>query len=312
MTVAEVLFYLLDLREVEVPVFLRYTDDSEMSLSVSKSLIAYKGFSAKDMASKFVYEQSSDRCYGQNAEVVFRALRKVLKDSGSDVNTRIFEAAKAQFNGSGSYGNGAAMRTAPVALFMYNKSEDEMVELAQNVAKITHAHPLGVDGAVLLCLAIRQALDLENKEVDYVAFTNALVEKMKKYQLAGEEPVNFIHKLEEMKALLDEKDIDVKKVVTSLGNEVVALKSVVTAIYCYLRTQRRSAIVQDEVTRAEMTLQMAITFGGDVDTIATMAGAITGAHLGMDAVDTLLLRNCEGRGETERLAKKFYKLYKSN
>lgn len=48
---------------------------------------------------------------------VFKALRETNYED-------VFLPAKLQFKGSGSYGNGAAMRIAPIATFGYSKGED--------------------------------------------------------------------------------------------------------------------------------------------------------------------------------------------
>lgn len=57
------------------------------------------------------------------------------------------------FAGAGSYGNGAAMRVTPIALVDY-QSADEMIEVARQSARITHAHAMGVEGAVLQAVAV--------------------------------------------------------------------------------------------------------------------------------------------------------------
>ena len=59
-----------------------------------------------------------------------------------------FGPAKEQFNGSGSYGNGGAMRVAPLALFCHSDYK-ELISLVQQSAEITHTHKLGYNGAIL-------------------------------------------------------------------------------------------------------------------------------------------------------------------
>ncbi len=45
-----------------------------------------------------------------------------------------------QFNGSGSYGNGAAMRVHPVALHCHGRKREEMEGVAKAQALLTHSH----------------------------------------------------------------------------------------------------------------------------------------------------------------------------
>jgi ADP-ribosylglycohydrolase len=61
------------------------------------------------------------------------------------------------------------------------------------------------------------------------------------------------------------------------------------------------------------TIRIAIAVGGDVDTTAAMAGAISGAHLGLGAVPSNLAERLTDQGswgldELERLAGEGYKL----
>lgn len=62
--------------------------------------------------------------------------------------TEVLLPAKEQFKGQGSFGNGAAMRVAPVALFCYNHYEN-LRNMAKNQSLLTHTHKIGVDGAIL-------------------------------------------------------------------------------------------------------------------------------------------------------------------
>jgi len=60
----------------------------------------------------------------------------------------LFGPAKQQFNGSGSYGNGGAMRVAPLALFCHSDYK-ELINLVRQSAEITHTHKQGYNGTIL-------------------------------------------------------------------------------------------------------------------------------------------------------------------
>ena len=53
---------------------------------------------------------------------------------------------------------------------------------------------------------------------------------------------------------------------------------------------------------------MAISLGGDTDTIATMAAAIAGAHYGIDAVPKSWQAGCEGVSDAMKFAEELHKL----
>merc|ERR1719188_2029795 len=67
-----------------------------------------------------------------------------------------------QFNGSGSYGNGAGMRAHPIALACYNDDPEEVVKIAGDVAKLTHYHHLGMTGGIMQTMAVYHALHAES------------------------------------------------------------------------------------------------------------------------------------------------------
>ena len=92
-----------------------------------------------------------------------------------------------------------------------------------------------------------------------------------------------------------------------LGNSVAALTSVPTAIYCAERAREKIPGLADECefTRA---LQLAYTFGGDTDTIGSMAGAIVGARIGAARIPDKLKILCEGFDHAEKQADLLYKL----
>lgn len=60
----------------------------------------------------------------------------------------VWKPAAEQFSGSGSYGNGGAMRVSPVALFAF-KNYDSLIQIAEQTTRLTHTHPLGINGAIL-------------------------------------------------------------------------------------------------------------------------------------------------------------------
>lgn len=136
----------------------------------------------------------------------------------------------------GSYGNGSAMRVSPVG--MYAKSLDEALELARITASVTHNHPEGIKGAQAVAAAVYMQL---NEEFDVKGEVKRYVE------------ANFGY------------DLDIK--LEDLRNEyqfdASCQGSVPIAIMAFL--QRYNALD---------TLRLAISMGGDSDTIGCMATSI--------------------------------------
>lgn len=230
------------------------------------------------------------------------------------------------------------MRCGPIAIYGYSMDERKLIELATNCARITHSNLLGYNGAVLQCLAIHQALHVPTIKTvaDVNAFLNKLIEKMLKVELECEKNelnnttsnngnngssgggcnidrtlTPFTDKLKKVKEMLNNEfkggSYSVEKIVTYLGNDISALKSVPTAIYAALRCQFALDAL-DHSCPVVRTLYYSISFGGDTDTIASMACSISGALCGIESIPRILLRHCENNDIMEKLATDLFKL----
>ena len=262
-----------------------WTDDTHMMIGVAESLIAKKGFDGNHMAWTFIknYELEPWRGYASGPPRVFKWIK-----AGVPWN----EAAKRLFGGMGSYGNGAAMRVAPVGLLYYDDFEKlRLVACGQSL--ITHTHELGVEGAVLQAFAVALAVKEDPSEgLDAHAFLGKLL------GLATSSV--YKEKLETALSLLNEKP-DKHKVVERLGNTVEAYNSVPTAIYCFLRNHESF----------KEAVSYAVSLGGDTDTIAAMTGAISGAYHGVTVIPEEWMNKLEKKAYIEKLAEELWKLKRS-
>src|SRR5258708_9801166 len=89
------------------------------------------------------YKQDAYRGYGPGMHVLLKQI-----DGGQSWQ----EASQGQFAGQGSFGNGAAMRVAPLGAY-FADSIETVIEQAQASAEVTHAHPEGVAGAIAVAVA---------------------------------------------------------------------------------------------------------------------------------------------------------------
>jgi poly(ADP-ribose) glycohydrolase ARH3 len=260
---------------------LAYTDDTHMMIGTAESLVQKEGFDGEHMAHVFIrnYEMEPWRGYGPGPPNVFRMIR-----AGEDWN----KAAEKLYHG-GSYGNGAAMRIAPVAVF-YHNDLTMLREVAFRSSQITHSHVLGKEGAALQAYAIALAVGRESgKRFDSRGFLSRL-DGLIQHE-------TYRKKLEGLTMLLGEGDK--AKVVAEMGNTVEAFNSVPTAIYSFVShpDSFREAIL------------FAINLGGDTDTIAAMTGAISGAYLGVEAVPNKWRLKLENRLYIEELATVLYDIW---
>ncbi|XP_064162675.1 ADP-ribosylhydrolase ARH3 [Anguilla rostrata] len=289
---------------------LQYSDDTAMTRCVVQSLLTRGGFDQQDMAHRFAeeYRRSPGRGYGSG---VIQVLRKLASPQLSDV----FQPARAQFGGRGSFGNGGAMRAAPFALAFRNIAD--VKRYAGLGAMLTHSCSLGYNGAVLQALAVHYAL--QGALAVPQAFINKLISEMEAVEsedqarsdarALNEPELPFCARLHRVKELMEQSSVSVEEVISELGNGIAALHSVPTAIFCALHCLEPRAGLPEQYGGLERTLAYCLALGGDTDTIACMAGAIAGAHYGADAIPPSWQRCCEGAEEAEAWASRLHLLY---
>ncbi len=127
-----------------------YTDDTEMALSIVQTLVACGQIETDALAENFALRYDPRRGYGTGAHGLLQSFRQ-----GASWKT----AAQAMFGGKGSYGNGAAMRIAPLGGFLAGDMET-VVDNAARSARVTHAHAEGIAGAVAVAVAAASAWEM--------------------------------------------------------------------------------------------------------------------------------------------------------
>ncbi|MGN6110454.1 MAG: ADP-ribosylglycohydrolase family protein, partial [Kofleriaceae bacterium] len=122
-----------------------WTDDTAMALSIVEVLGRHGEIDPDALAEAFArrWAENPHREYGPGA---FDLLARV-----SDGAPWRREAQR-MFDGQGSYGNGAAMRAAPIGAY-FADDLDRTVAEALRSAEPTHAHPDGAAGAVAVAVA---------------------------------------------------------------------------------------------------------------------------------------------------------------
>ena len=254
---------------------LRYTDDTHMTLGLAESLVKKSEFDGRHVAMTFArnYGQEPWRGYGSGPPQVFR-----LMEEGVPWD----EAGKMLFAGKGSYGNGAAMRVTPCGL-LYHRHLEKAAFMAGQSAMITHAHDLGIEGAVLQACTVAFLVNIDpSVPLDLSALLGFL-------DTCAGSPV-YREKLLQVRELATQAPVD--EIARQVGNGIAAYEAVPAALWALLRNPGSfSGVVLD-----------AISLGGDTDTIASMAGALSGAYLGEPAIPGVWRERVEGAGRLRGLA----------
>ncbi len=256
---------------------LRWTDDTQMSLDLAQSLVTDRGLQLEALARRFAASYRWTRGYGPGAAKLLKRIRR--GQPWQDANVAIYP--------DGSFGNGGAMR-APVIGLAYGRDLERVPAAAADSARITHAHPLGIQGAVLIALATAHALrDTPSEQaldqLKSVCSQPALSERLTQAQLW----------------LAEQAEPDPAEVARTLGHGIIAAESCVTAVYLAHRHMHAPFAALQAFVHA---------CGGDVDTIGAMAGAIWGAARGAEHLDEATLAQLEDRARIAALAEQLHEL----
>ncbi|AZM59660.1 MULTISPECIES: ADP-ribosylglycohydrolase family protein [unclassified Streptomyces] len=121
----------------------QWTDDTEMACSVVAVLAAHRRIDQDALAESFAAHHDFDRGYGPAVNRLLRLVRE-----GGDWR----ELSAALFNGQGSWGNGAAMRIAPLGAW-YADDPEQATHQAEVSSYPTHQHREAVVGAMAVAAA---------------------------------------------------------------------------------------------------------------------------------------------------------------
>ena len=261
---------------VQESLILRYTDDTAMSVGLAESLAHNGGLDSRHLGDTFRrnYNREPWRGYASGPPAVF-----ALVASG---DWTYEQAAASLFGGSGSYGNGAAMRNAPVGL--YYRDSPELYERCRQASAVTHTHPVGIDGAAVLARAVGLALEsdprkeLRPEEVARVLLGFARTEEM------GRRLEALVRVLGSRAGAVEAAD--------ALGRGIAVQDSLPFALYAFLR----------HPDSFEECLFCAILNGGDRDTLGAMACAVSGARVGLKGIPDRWRLKLENHQRIEGLA----------
>src|SRR4030066_487110 len=233
----------------------QYTDDTDMTLALTESIIQCDKVDPQDIGKQFSLYCDLARGYAIGAIKSILALRAGLK--WHQVARIVFE--------NGSFGNGAAMRVSPVGLF-YHHDLESLQEAAIKQANIPHTHPLGQWGAVMQAAAVGLAVNQNPRE----PFKKEEV-TVQLREVLWQGPIEYVRALNKIEEMFGQgKKLQDLEVVQSFGNGVEAQFSVPSA--CFIAITYSPDFCD--------AIRAAISLGGDTDTIAGMVGAIVGAHVG--------------------------------
>lgn len=240
-----------------------WTDDTAMALSLVEVLHRHGRVDQQALADRFaaVYAADPHRNYGAS-----------MQDTLSRIHAGEpwTPVVAGQFDGVGSWGNGAAMRVAPLGA-LFADDLDMVVGEATRSAVVTHGHPEAAAGAVAVALAAALAARGISGDALLVEVAQRMPDGAVKQGVDRAAEIGLRASPYAAAAIL------------GCGQQMSAMDTVPFALWCAARHL-------DDLIEALWT---AVTPGGDTDTVCAMVGGIVAAASGLDAVPARWLAECE-------------------
>jgi ADP-ribosylglycohydrolase len=233
-----------------------------MACSVHLILATHHAIDQDALAASFARRHDFDRGYGPATGRMLRLVRE-----GGDWRS----LAASLFDSSGSWGNGAAMRVAPVGAFF----ADDPAEAARQAAlsaTVTHTHPEAVAGAIAVAAAAAQAA---SGPLPPGPFIDRVLEHVP--------PGKVRDGIEEARRMLTVADPQTAAYFLGNGREVAAHDTVPFTIWAAAR----------HLADFEQAIWATAAAGGDIDTTCAIVGGITAAGAGPGRLPEAWLRAAE-------------------
>ena len=230
-----------------MPSTLRVTDDTQLTIATSESIVDTRVVSPENVANHFVRWFRERRISGIGSSTL-KALTEL--DAGG-------HWAMVGATGERSAGNGAAMRIAPIAFFL-NPDVDADRRTIRDICRITHRNDEAYIGALAVLRSIRYVVD--GGELSPDVFTH-LIDSL---------PDSNVR---DRLIVVRDSSLSVDGYVTRFGATGYVADSVPLAILAAIR----ASDIMDSIKQL-------VQSGGDTDTIASMFGQIFGASRGVESL----------------------------
>ncbi len=258
----------------------QYSDDTQLARELMQSYAARGRFDPGDYAGRIAAIFSEGRIVGRGSATEQAARRLAAGVPWDEAGTP-----------PPSAGNGSAMRAGPVGLLFYDDPEG-LVRAAHDQGFITHRDARCSAGAIAVAGAVALALTGSGEPAEPLDFLGRLSEMVVRKDAAFAEAVFRLSGRvslppEEAAVHISRAGLE-KRIDEGWGGEITpfVVPSVLWSLYSFLTSP-------DDYMQ---TIRTAIAVGGDVDTTAAMAGAISGARLGLEAMPEKLVGRLTDRG----------------
>jgi ADP-ribosylglycohydrolase len=238
----------------------RFTDDTIMAISICACLERFGGIEPEWLAESFARHYDPERGYGHAMNALLMRLNAIGASNW-------FEEAQELFDGEGSFGNGAAMRVAPLGAYFAHDLH-VVAEQAALSSIATHCHPEGVAGAV--AVAIGAAIASRDRHASRPFEATAFLEAVRAHT-----PASAVRDGMERALQLPASTTPLDAALTiGNGTRATAPDTVPFALWSAARS----------LHSYEDALWETVNGGGDIDTNCAIVGGIVATHTGAQAI----------------------------
>lgn len=260
-----------------------YTDDTQMSLATAQGCLnAYQ-----NQKEGRIFELAAEvyQCYLEWLATQNDPHQKRFPGITCLSSLRSGKMGTIEKKINNSKGCGGVMRTAPAGLAF---SSDAAFRRGADFAAITHGHPSGYVSAGFLSEMIAHII--EGKKLEEAIERS--IKTLKTYD-GHEETLGCVQRALTLSAGQD----PVEDSIAAIGEGWVGEEALAIALYCSLK-------FPDDWTSGTLA---AINHSGDSDSTGSIAGAILGTLLGVDAIPNKWVRGVENAEKIQKFAEELFR-----
>ncbi len=250
----------------------QYTDDTQQLLLLADSLVEKNGFDINDFGQRVGN-------WGWKCRSV-PGYNRFAGGTSMSAALELYAGGNPLFTGKNRATCGSAMRVAPLGLFYSDEKPEVLKDIASVVSRVTHTHPAAVDSSVFISLLVANlynGFDVESAVSRSLSYLDSDLKDKLDYVVRNQ----------------SKNPTDMGEVV---GCSESCYETVPMALYCFLHSS----------TDFEKTVvEAANLVPGDTDSIACIAGALSGVYNGYHKIPLKFINTLENIDYFNVLSLKF-------
>ena len=228
----------------------QYTDDTQRLIVLAESLISCHGFDVNDFGRRV--GEWAFKCMTIPHYDRFAGTTSIM------AGLKLYDRKRPDQTGGSAPTCGSAMGIAPLGVF-YHQQIDALNNMARVNSKVTHRHPAAIDAALLVSHLVAY-------------FMNGLSVEQALQQTRTRLTSDLVYNLD---FITLNKERQPAEMAVILGASEKAHEAVPLALHCFLHSPDNYE---------QTIINAANLVSGDTDSIACIAGALSGAYNGIDTI----------------------------